>query len=222
MARSKKDSGRKRERYGFQIVTSELGPSNWLVHVFSKRPGDGVERDLFAFEGEAIDWAEDWCHEHRSITHKVKSTEDGAVAIILDHGGHEIQRLSPQPAPHAADLVAGQYIEALRRHDLVLIAERRKNRANFRMEMMELDEREEFLQGQIQTAKDAIKKIDDKRTDLKRGLSSPQVEFNFVASTAHDDLEQLDVEDYAKKRRSPRGALAAVKGGVEQTEASTT
>lgn len=220
MARTKKDTGRKRERYGFQILTSELVAGCWLVHIYVKRPGDTIEKDGFEFEGQALDWAEDWCHAHRSITYKIRNTEEGAVAFILDHDGREIQRLAAQPAPHAAELLAQKYIEALRAHDLELVAERKKNRANFRMEMQELDDREAFFQKQIADAKDAIKKIDEKRTDLKIGLSSPQVEFNFVTSTAHDDREQLDVEEYASRRRSPRAALKSVQGGnAEQTEA---
>jgi len=220
MAKTKKDSGRKRERYGFQILTSELVAGCWLVHIYVKRPGDTIEKDGFQFEGEALDWAEDWCHMHRSITHKIRNTEDGAVAYILDHDGREIQRLAAQPAPTAAELLATKYIEALRAHDLDLIAERKKNRANFRMEMHELDERDAFFDKQIADAKDAKKKIEERRTDLKIGLSSPQVEFSFVASTAHDDLEQLDVE--AGRRRSPRAALRSVKGeATEQSEATS-
>jgi hypothetical protein len=40
----KKDSGRKRERFGFQILTSELDPGNWLVRregrLSVRGPGD--------------------------------------------------------------------------------------------------------------------------------------------------------------------------------------
>lgn len=227
MKRKKDDSGRKRESYGYQIITSELAPGNWLVHIYTRRPGDGPpERDGFLYEGLALDWAEDWCHEHRALSYKIKSRErgdgeDGYVAYILDHAGSEIGRTPAQATHPAAEHQAERYIAAIRKHDLEVARERAKNRANFRMEMRDLDEREAYFNDQIQTAKDAVKKIDATRAALKAGLHAPQVEFSFVAGgSAREDLEQLDVEEYAGRRREPRKTLSAVKGGAS-TEAPT-
>jgi len=216
MAKTKKDSGRKREFYGYQVLTSELAAGDWLVHVYVKRPGDTIEKDGFRFEGEALDWAQDWCHQHRNLSYKVKNTDDGAVAFILDHDGREMQRLGAQPAPHAAELLAQKYIEAIRVHDLDLIEERRKNRANFRMEMQELDEREAFFEKQVADAKEAMKKLDAKRDDLKSGLHAPQVEFNFTMTSPSDD-RQLDLDEPEGKRRSPRGTLRSITGNASET-----
>lgn len=219
----KKETGRKREMYGFQIITSELGPGNWHVLVYAKRPGDTIEKDGFEFEGLGIDWAEDWCHEHRAITHKIKfDEEEGHVAFILDHDGREIQRLRGRSSPDAATRFAFEYIGARRLHDLELIRERQKNRANFRMEMQDLDDRDAHFDKVISDAKDAKKKIEDKRSELKAGLHSPQVVFNFVSSKSPEEREQLDIEDTASRRRDPRTSLRSVKGGGgEQPEANS-
>lgn len=220
MARRNKE-GRKRERYGYQFITSELAPGAWLIHIYTKRPGDGVERDGFAYEGQALDWAEDWAHEHRSLTHRVRQYDEGFIPTILDHLGHEIQRLAPQPSATAADVMAVRYIEQLRRHDLALIAERHKNRANYRMEMEDLQERQELLDSQIAAAKEALKTIDETREELRKGLMSPQIEFSFVLRT--EDREQLDLDDAGpRRRRDPAKTLTSLTGGRGQPEAPAT
>ena len=221
MARREKEKGRKRERYGFQFITSELAPRAWLVHVYSKRPGDGVEMDGFDFEGQALDWAEDWAHQNRLLSHRVRHDDDGFIVTILDHVSHEIQRLAPQPSANAAEGMAIRYIDQLRRHDLALIAERHSNRANYRMEMEDLQERQEYLDSQVAAAKDALKKIDETREQLRKGLLSPQVEFNFVLRG--EDREQLDLDDSPKRRRDPAKTLTSLRGGrSDQPEAPTT
>jgi hypothetical protein len=147
--------------------------------------------------------------------------EEGHTAIILDHDGREIQRLRGKSSATAADVAAGEYIVALRLHDQALIRERHKNRANFRMESQELDERDLHFDKVISDAKDAKKKIEEKRGELKAGLHSPQIAFNFVSSKSAEEREQLDIEDTASRRRDPRAALRSVKGGGgEQPEAS--
>lgn len=190
MARKKKaeEKGHTIERYGFRISTSPTAAGSWLVTVTPRGKSDGsgtrppeIDRDTFKFEGEALDWAEDWAQEHRPYTVKVESSDNGFYGQVRDEVGFDHYTSVSCGDAGEARQVAESWVAARRRHDLQVIDARRAARANYRMTLEDLETQESEENATIDAAKGRLKSIEKERDEAKRALRDPQIPFNFVA-----------------------------------------
>lgn len=205
MARKKKpeEKGHTLERYGYRIVTSPAA-DGWLVTITPRGKSDGgaprpsIERDTFKFEGEALDWAEDWAQEHRPYTVKVEAGDSGFFGRVIDEVGFDSYTSVACGEADEARQVAESWVSARRRHDLQVIEARRAARANYRMVLEDLQSQEAEEEATIEAAKGRLKSIDKERDEAQRNLRDPQIPFNFVA-----ELERRGaLKDAAKGRQT--------------------
>lgn len=234
-----KEQGHERERFGFRITTEPVGDL-WLVRIEQKdrrtmRGEDGkfasgksdllppMEKDGFRYEGEALDWGEDWAAKHRPYAIEMRPYDNGYDGVVVDECGIEIYRSSNCETEEEALSVCNSWVSARRRHDLRLIAERRRMRANYRMLEQDLRETEQEALAEEAAAKAKLKRVEKDREQLLKDLNDPQVTFNFVSElekskvreqrTGKSDRQQ-DIEERLSGKGA-RGALARLsdKGG---------
>lgn len=94
--KKKTEKGHEIIRYGYRISTTLLEAGTWLVLVtqYGKadggiRPSPAAERDGFKYEGEALDWGEDWALENRPLNVKVETNDHGFYAKVFDESGFD-------------------------------------------------------------------------------------------------------------------------------------
>jgi hypothetical protein len=231
-----KTKGHEREAYGFKLTTSKA-ENGWAVQVVPKprlrgaKAGDarsilGTERDGFRFEGEAMDWAEDWALENRPYTIERRVEDRGAVADVLDDLGGMLWTSGACKEATEADDLADMFIKARRRHDQEVIEQRRANRANYRLLLDDLQDAEDDAQRAIDKAKGTLKTCESERSRLRTELRSPQVEFSFTAALERERARSLrnagrqtDVEEYVASDPAAKGR-AAIGRSKQQAEAA--
>ncbi len=202
----KKDKGHEAEACGYRIVT-EPCTGGWSVIIYDKpralrgeggkfaelpKPKVVIERDGFDYEGPALDWGIDWATEHRPYTIEIKAAEKGGHVgqVLNDHGFDEYTTRGCEDEDEAK-AVCEAWIAARRRHDLAVIAERRKVRANARLLEADMHAAEQEALGAIDAAKGILKKVEKEREQLRRDLEAPQIEFNFVAELERQKVQAL-------------------------------
>lgn len=237
MSKKKPKEGHERERFGFRITTEPVGDL-WLVRIEQKdrrsmRGEDGkftsgkpellppMEKDGFRYEGEALDWGEDWAAEHRPYAIEMRPYDNGYDGVVVDECGIELYRTSNCETEEEALSVCNAWVAARRRHDLRLIAERRRARANYRMLEQDIRETEQEALAEQEAAKAKLKKVEKDREQLLKDLNDPQVTFNFVAELEKGKVReqragksdrQQDIEERLSGKGA-RGALLCLKGG---------
>lgn len=207
--KKKTEKGHEIIRYGYRISTTLLEAGTWLVLVtqYGKadggvRPSPAAERDGFKYEGEALDWGEDWALENRPLNVKVETNDHGFYAKVFDESGFDqYTTVSCEDAGEARS-VADAWVAARRRHDLQVLELRRQARANYRMILADLEAQEADANATIDAAKGEIKTIEKQRDEAKANLTNPQITFNFVAELERakalaggKEPRQTDLED---------------------------
>lgn len=213
MAKKKKseEKGHEVSRFGFTINTAPVEGGGWLARITPKvksdsgAPRPAIDKDGFRYEGEAIDWAEDWAQENRPFVVKIEAEDAGFRAQVLDEVGFDQYRTVVCGDAGEARQVAESWIAARRRHDLQVIEARRQARANYRLILDDLLAREEEAEATIEAAKGEIKTVEKERDQAKQNLRDPQITFNFVAELERNralagaktgkDSRQTDIED---------------------------
>lgn len=232
---SKEKKGHEREAYGYKLTTS-LEANGWAVQIVPKprsrgggkgeaRPVHGVDKDGFAFEGEALDWAEDWATTNRVYSVEVNSKDHGVAAEVMDDSGVTLWTSAVCAEASEARNRADTFIRARRAHDQEVLKARQANRANYRLLLDDERAKEEKAKAAIEAAKSVLKSCDAERARLAIELRSPQVVFNFIdaieqirdskageaANTILSEMglkgtkdpHQSDVEDYARGKKPP-------------------
>lgn len=222
---SKEKKGHEREVFGYRISTSPAD-NGWGVRIAPRPkargargevvPVHGIDRDGFEFEGQALDWAEDWALAHRVYTVRMVDGEHGAAAEVVDDGGAPLWRSVVCPDAIEARNLAEAFIRARQLHDQDVLKAREANRADYRLKLDDLRAAEDKARAAMEEGKAVIKECDAARTALREELRDPQVPFNFVAAIEREKVRELkgakdprqsDVEDYARgKKPPPRGA----------------
>lgn len=216
--KKKTEKGHEITRYGFRITTSLLESSNtWLVLItqYGKadggvRPSPAAERDGFKYEGEALDWGDDWALENRPYVVKVETNDNGFYGKVFDEVGFDQYTTVTCGDAGEARSVADAWVTARRRHDQQVLEARRQARANYRLILSDLDAQEADANATIDAAKGELKGIEKQRDEARSNLLSPQITFNFVAELerhralaggkeagkeAGKDTRQTDIED---------------------------
>lgn len=234
-----KEKGHEREAYGYKLTTSRA-ENGWAVQIVAKprtrdkaKPGDarpihGTERDGFKFEGEALDWAEDWALENRPYFIDRDTDDRGFTTRVLDDSGQVLWSSGVCPDAADADSLAGLFIAARRRHDVEALEHRRANRANYRLALDDLQAADDDAQRAMDRAKSTLKECETERNRLRVELRSPQIEFSFTAAMDRERARvvrdtaarQTDVEDYAADKDPAAKGRAAIKRSKEQAEAT--
>ena len=192
----KKPKGHEAEAYGYRIATEAVG-NGWSVTVSHKPKPDAkvrivAERDGFDFEGQALDWGHDWTLENRPYSVEVQAADKGGfVGQVLDASGFDVWRSGACSDGDEAKATCDAFVHARRQHDQLVLAERKKLRANARM--MEADYRATEVEalGAIDEAKATLKAVEKDREQLRKDLESPQIEFNFIAELERQKVKNL-------------------------------
>lgn len=221
MAKKKREKGHEAEAHGYRIVT-EPCTSGWSVIISLKPKGEGkakvvMERDGFEFEGQALDWGHDWALENRPYTVEVKAADKGGfIGQVLNESGFDDYTSVTCSDGDEAQAVCDAYVQARRQHDLLVLAERRRLRANARMLEADYRASEVDALAEIDAAKLVLKKVEKDREQLRRELESPQIEFNFIAELERQKMhairglgvKQTDLEEHLGEGGVGKGVMA--------------
>lgn len=215
----KKPKGHEAEAFGYRITTEAVG-NGWSVTISHKPKPDAkarivAERDGFDFEGQALDWGNDWALENRPYPVEVTAADKGGfIGKVLDASGFDVWRSGACSDGDEAQAMCDAFVHARRQHDQLVLAERRKLRANARM--LEADYRATEVEalGAIDEAKATLKAVEKDREQLRRDLDAPQIEFNFIS-----ELERQKVKNL--RGLGPKSDVAQVDLEVKDGEAPT-
>lgn len=240
MEKEKNTKAHEREAFGFKLTTSKAD-NGWAVQIVAKprlrgakgtgesRPVLGAERDGFKFEGEAMDWAEDWALENRVYTIEHRTEDRGFRCEVLDDHGWQLWNSGICKTGEEAAELAELFVKARRRFDQEVLELRRANRANYRLLLDDLQEAEDEAQKAIDRAKGTLKTCENERDRLRKELRSPQLDFSFtealerekVRKVRDDAKRQTDVEEYAAANDPAEKGRAALRRSKQQAEAPT-
>lgn len=242
MAKKKEVKGHEADAFGYHVKT-ERGGVGWGVTISQRVKPEGkarivMDRDGFDFEGQALDWGHDWALENRPYTVEVKPAEKGGfIGQVVNEHGFDEWRSGICSDGDEAQALCDAFVSARRHHDKLVLAERRRLRADARMIEADLRAAEVDALGEIDAAKAVLKKVEKDREQLRKDLEAPQIEFNFVAELERQKVhalrglgaKQVDLEDHvAGKEQSGgvgqgvmadklRGHLRRVKDGEAPT-----
>lgn len=201
----KNEKGHEDELFGFRIQT-ELeveGGTMWCVKIYRKPSEAGMppllahEARGFGYEGEALDFGQDWTMEHRPYIPEVKASGmRGFIGQVLNESGFAEYKTTECPNEDEAQALIDAWISAKRLHDQKIIAERCRVRANARLIESDFHAVETEALAAIEAAKATVKEVAAGRAQLRKDLACPQMDFNFVA-----ELERVRVQTIGKRKR---------------------
>lgn len=216
----KTETGHEGEAYGFRWQTEQEqeGKGPWSVRITQKPRVAGLTPVLvefaegFAFEGEAIDHAQDWTMSNRPYIPEVQAAGSrGFFGRVLNESGYADYQTTEVPNGDEAQALVDSWIAAKRLHDQKVIAERRRIRADARMLEGDYHEIEAAALESIEKAKGQIEQVKKSRAQLRKDLACPQMDFNFVAELQRVQVqtlrrrgkEQTDLEKHIAAKTKP-------------------
>jgi hypothetical protein len=213
----KTDRGHEDEAFGYRVATEQRDGA-WSVLVTQKpmvtnaRTTIVEEADGFPHEGQAMDHGMDWAMKNRPYIVEVKPSDGhGFKGMVLNEHGYDEYKTADCGNGDEAQALCDAYVHARRSHDLKVIAERQRFRADARLLEADFHAIEVDAQDTIEEAKERIANVKKGRAQLRKDLAAPQIDFSFVAELERTRVltmrarEQTDLEAHPAMRAANKG-----------------